>query len=82
MACRGKKGPVAILQTATGVKDPHAQFWIDDIIDRAVKESKTRPVEEVEKTMRAWVNEHESKLINSHLTLRGRFANNTYDNFD
>ena len=71
LACRGKKTPVAALQTATGVKDPHAQFWIDGIIDRATKESKTRPADEVEKTLRAWVDEHEHEIINSHLMLRG-----------
>ena len=71
LACRGKKTPVTALQTATGVKDPHAQFWIDGIIERAMKESKTRPADEVEKTLRAWVDEHEHEIINSHLTLRG-----------
>lgn len=74
LACRGKKTPVAALQTATGVKDPHAQFWIDGIIDRATKESETQPAEEVEKTLRAWVDEHEHEIINSHLTLRGQFV--------
>ena len=73
LACRGKKTPVAALQTATGVKDPHAQFWIDDIIKRAVKALETQPADEVEKFLRAWVDEHEDEIINNHLTLRGWF---------
>ncbi|KAF9780464.1 hypothetical protein BJ322DRAFT_1128850 [Thelephora terrestris] len=71
LACRGKKTPVATLQTATGVKDPHAQFWIDDIINRAIKGSETRPADEVEKTLKVWVDVHEHEIISSHLTLRG-----------
>lgn len=71
LACRGKKTPVAALQTATGIKDPHAQFWIDSIIARATKESKTQPANEVEKSLKMWVDEHEHEIINSHLTLRG-----------
>ena len=71
LACHGKKTPVAALQTATGVKDSHAQFWINGIIERATKESETRPLDDVEKTLRAWVDEHEHEIINSHLTLRG-----------
>lgn len=71
LACRGKKKPVVALQSATGVKDPHAQFWIDHIINRATKASETQPADEVEKTLRAWVDERERELINSHLTLRG-----------
>lgn len=73
LACRGKKKPVAELQTATGVKDPHAQFWIDDLIKRATKALETQPLEEVEKVLRKWVEEHEHEIINSHLTLRGQF---------
>ena len=72
LACRGKKTPVAALQTATGVKDPHAQFWIDNIIKRATKALETQPPDEVEKSLRAWVGDHEDEIINSHLTLRGR----------
>lgn len=79
LACRGKKTPVTALQTATGVKDPHAQFWIDDIIKRATKESETRPAGEVEKTLRVWVDEHEEEMINGHLTLRGWLATDFLD---
>ena len=79
VACRGKKTPVAALQTATGVKDPHAQFWIDDIIDCAAKESKTQPADRVEKTLRTWVDEHDHEIINGHLTLRGWFVSNFCD---
>lgn len=73
LACRGKKKPVAERQTATGVKDTHAQFWIDDLINRATKALETQPLEEVEKTLRKWVDKHEHEIINSHLTLRGQF---------
>jgi len=78
LACRGKKTPVATLQTATGVKDPHAQFWIDDIIKRATKALETQPLDEVEKSLRVWVVEHENEIINSHLTLRGQCAMKLY----
>lgn len=74
LACRGKKTPVAALQTATGVKDPLAQFWIDGIINRTMKALETQPLDEVEKSLRAWVDEHEHEIINSHLTLRGKFT--------
>jgi hypothetical protein len=73
LACRGKKKPVAERQTATGVKDPHAQFWIDNLINRATKALETQSLEEVEKDLRKWVDEHEDEIINSHLTLRGQF---------
>lgn len=73
LACHGKKKPVAERQTATGVKDPLAQFWIDDLISRAAKALETQPLEEVEKMLRKWVDEHEHEIINSHLTLRGQF---------
>ena len=73
LACRGKKTPVAALQTATGVKDPHAQFWIDNLIKRAAKALETQQPDEVERSLRAWVDEHEAEIINSHLTLRGKF---------
>lgn len=74
LACRGKKTPVAALQTATGVKDSYAQFWIDDIINRATKALETQSLDEVEQSLRAWVDEHEHEIINSHLTLRGQFT--------
>lgn len=74
LACRGKKKPVVERQTATGVKDTYAQFWIDDLINRATKALETQSLEEVEKSLRQWVDEHEREIINSHLTLRGRFS--------
>lgn len=73
LACCGKKKPVAELQTTTGVKDPHAQFWINNLINRAMKALETQPLEEVEKALKKWVDEHEHEIINSHLTLRGQF---------
>ncbi|KAF7300738.1 hypothetical protein MKEN_01298600 [Mycena kentingensis (nom. inval.)] len=81
-ACEGKKGLIDAAQTGTGVKDPHAQFWIDKLLSdfktktEALRNtSPRRPVceikEEVTLELEGWVEDHYSDIINPFFLVKG-----------
>ena len=71
----GVKAPIERLQTATGVKDKVAQYWIDILLKRANEMKSEQPGksnEEVADAMRAWFAEQPGDKVNPLLDISGQ----------
>ncbi|KAJ7193158.1 hypothetical protein GGX14DRAFT_537656 [Mycena pura] len=74
LAMYGVKAPIERLQTATGVKDKVAQYWIDILLKRANEMKSEQPGksnEEVADAMRAWFAEQPGDKVNPLLDISG-----------
>ncbi|KAJ7198300.1 hypothetical protein GGX14DRAFT_374386 [Mycena pura] len=74
LAMYGVKAPIEKLQTATGVKDKVAQYWIDILIDRARNlkaESPGKTDEVIANELRVWLEEQPGDKVNPLLDIEG-----------
>ncbi|KAJ7221325.1 hypothetical protein GGX14DRAFT_353565 [Mycena pura] len=74
LAMYGVKAPIEKLQTATGVKDKVAQYWIDILLDRARSlkaESPGKPAEVIADELRMWLAEQPGHKVNPLLDIDG-----------
>lgn len=73
-AAEGVKKSVADLQTATGVKDKVAQFWIDKILamfSAKKKENPQRSSEDIANELHDWLHDQPGNKMNSLLDIAG-----------
>jgi hypothetical protein len=73
-AMRGVEKPITDLQTATGVKDKVAQYWIDILLtkSRQMKEAEpSRSKEDIATELREWLKTQPGDKINPLLSIDG-----------
>ncbi|KAJ7073776.1 hypothetical protein C8F01DRAFT_1271598 [Mycena amicta] len=74
LALQGVKAPIDKLQTATGVKDKVAQYWIDILLEKARRmkaEHPSRNADDIATELRAWLAEQPGDKINPLLDFSG-----------
>ncbi|KAJ7050132.1 hypothetical protein C8F01DRAFT_1068165 [Mycena amicta] len=74
LALLGVKAPIDKLQTATGIKDKVAQYWIDIILEKARKmkaEHPTRKADNIATELRSWLAEQPGDKVNPLLDFSG-----------
>lgn len=74
LACAGVAKPIAMRQTATGIKDAYTQQWIEDLLLRAQAEKKENPCQskaEIQSKLWQWVEDHEDIVYSPFLSLKG-----------
>ncbi|KAJ7062516.1 hypothetical protein C8F01DRAFT_986105 [Mycena amicta] len=74
LALLGVKAPIDKLQTATGIKDKVAQYWIDILLEKARRmkaEHPSRKADDIATELRAWLAEQPGDKINPLLDFSG-----------
>ncbi|KAF7351786.1 hypothetical protein MSAN_01612000 [Mycena sanguinolenta] len=74
LACGGVAKRVQELQTQSGVKDVYTQYWIDQILARAVemrRENADASEASIKSELIQWTCENQEKLYSPFLTLKG-----------
>ncbi|KAJ7062538.1 hypothetical protein C8F01DRAFT_1281319 [Mycena amicta] len=74
LALLGVKAPIDKLQTATGIKDKVAQYWIDILLEKARRmkaEHPSRKADDITTELRAWLAEQPGDKINPLLDFSG-----------
>ncbi|KAJ7063307.1 hypothetical protein C8F01DRAFT_1229908, partial [Mycena amicta] len=85
LAMYGIKAPIEKLQTATGVKDKVAQYWIEIILEKARKmkvDSPAKTPENIATELRAWLAEQPGDKTNPLLDISGKCAGGLDPNRD
>jgi hypothetical protein len=71
----GVESPITKLQTATGTKDPIAQYWIDILLSKARELKAARPdrsCDDIATELREWFNEQPGDKKNPLLSVLGK----------
>lgn len=75
MAMYGVKKPIEAMQTATGVKDKVAEYWIQLLVKKAKDLQNANPGrshESIAEELRLWLDEQPGDKINPLLSLPGK----------
>ncbi|KAJ6615575.1 hypothetical protein B0H10DRAFT_2164804 [Mycena sp. CBHHK59/15] len=74
LAMYGIEAPITRLQTATGVKDKVAQYWIDILLKKAREMKANNPghsVESIKEELQGWLSEQPGDKVNPLLDISG-----------
>ncbi|KAF7311326.1 hypothetical protein MKEN_01034300 [Mycena kentingensis (nom. inval.)] len=74
LACFGVKAPIDKLQTATGIKDKVAQYWIEILLEKARRMKAERPSRssaDIAQELHQWLTEQPGDKINPLLDFSG-----------
>lgn len=74
LAAEGVQKPITELQTATGIKDKVAQYWINLLLSMFKEKKKKNPrrtTEDIAEELRKWLKEQPGDKINPLLDIAG-----------